>query len=108
MDIFFVGDRREVEKTLDENIDIYQDIIDEFEYEEDSAFSLLFSIIEQLHKIREENKIECKCGSNDIDINVANGNIILSCNKCGQAKVIEATEDTLTRLLNSKKVVIGN
>ena len=108
IDIFFIGDRYEVEKTLDESSDIYSDIIDEFEFEEDAAFSILFSIIEQLHKLRDTNDIECMCGSSNIDINVVNGNIILSCNKCGKTKVIEATEDTLMRLLNSNKVVIGN
>lgn len=107
MDIFFTGERREIEKTLDENSDVYSDIIDDFEIDGDNEFGLLFSIIEQLHKLRSQRQIACVCGGEDTEINIVNGNIILSCTRCGRSKVIEATEEILARLLNSSRIIIG-
>lgn len=36
-----------------------------------------------------------------------NGNIILTCLQCKKSKAIETTEETLTRLLNAKAIIIG-
>lgn len=106
MDIFFAGDSHEVEKALEDSSDIYSDIIDEFDYESDSAFHVLFSIIEQLHKFQDKHGISCRCGSNTASINVINGNVILSCQRCGQSKVIETSEETLADLLASEQITI--
>ena len=112
IDIFFAGERAKVEKVLDDNSEIYSDIVDEFSEEfrigdDDTAFNLLYAIIEQLHKLKNSRKITCLCGETDIDLNVINGNIVLACPKCGRTKIIESNEETLTRLLNTNAVVLG-
>ncbi|MCH5210322.1 MAG: hypothetical protein J1F01_05090 [Oscillospiraceae bacterium] len=108
IDIFFAGDENEVEKKLNESTDVYSDI-DYFEEDyEDESFSLLYAIIDRLHKLKDKHHISCICGHDDIDFNIVNGNIILTCTACGKSKVIDTNEDTLTRLLNSHAVIIGN
>ena len=109
IDIFFAGDEDEVENKLNESADMYSDVIDGFdEDEEDESFSLLYAIIDRLHKLKDRHHISCVCGHENIDFNIVNGNIILTCERCHKSKVIETSEDTLTRLLNSNTVIIGD
>lgn len=109
IDIFFAGERKEVENTLDENSDVYSDVIDDFDNdEEDASFNLLYAIIERLHILKDKHHISCACGSEDVELNIINGNIIITCICCNKSKVIEATEENLTRLLNAHAIVIGS
>lgn len=105
IDIFFAGERHQVEKTLDENSDVYSDIIDDF-VEEDSPFNLLYAMIEKLHALIDNHNISCVCGSHTAELNIINGNIVISCTECRHSKVFEPTEDNLTRLLNTHAIVI--
>ncbi len=107
IDIFFAGERRKVEQVLDENSDVYSDVIDDLD-EEDLSFNLIYAIIERLHILMDAHMVSCVCGNDDTELNVVNGNILITCKRCKKSKVIEATEDTLTRLLNAHAVVIGN
>lgn len=106
IDIFFAGKRREVEKVLDENSDLYTDIMDDLD-EEDLSFNLLYAMIEKLHSLKDSHSISCMCGSEDTEMNIINGNIMLTCRNCGKSKLIESTEENLTRLLNAHAIIIG-
>ena len=109
IDIFFAGEKREVERVLNESSDVYSDVIDGFdEDEEDESFNLLYSIIERLHNLQDNHNISCVCGNDDIELNVVNGNIIVTCARCRKSKVIETSEETLMRLLNAHAIVIGD
>ena len=110
IDIFFAGEKREVEKTLEDYSDIYSDIIDEFDEDIDDigSFSLLYEILDRLHLLKETNRLSCTCGSETVDMNVINGNVMLTCPRCKRSKVLETNEETLTRLLNSSAVIIGS
>lgn len=107
MDIFFSGERREVERMLEDNSDIYSDIVDDFD-DDETEFNILFAIIEQLHKLSDEHLISCSCGSENISMNVMSGSVILACPRCGRSTVIESSEENLTRLLNTNQVVLGS
>ena len=86
----------------------YDDGYDEFDDDDsDISFNLIYSIIERLHALQESHNISCACGSEDIELNIINGNIILTCLQCKKSKAIETTEETLTRLLNAKAIIIG-
>ena len=108
MDIFFAGEKKEVEKTLEYSTDIYSDIIDEYDNEDDMVFNILFSIIERLNRLSDAHRIECVCGCEKVLVNVKEGNIVISCPRCGRSKTIAATEDNLTRVLNTERIIIGN
>lgn len=112
IDIFFAGEKREVEKILDENADMYSDMIDDIDNigddAEDSAFNILYAIIERLHILKDNNEISCVCGEGNIDLNVVEGNIILSCPHCNKSRMLETSEDTLIQLLNTNAIVVGN
>jgi len=108
IDIFFAGERKMVEQVLDENSDVYSDVIDDFDDDEDTSFNLLYAIIERLHNLMDSHNVSCVCGNEETELNIVNGNIIITCKKCKMSKVIEADEETLTRLLNAHAIVIGN
>lgn len=111
VDIFFAGEKSEVERTLDENSDVYSDIIDDMDdldpYTDEMPFNLLYAIIERLHALSENGKISCVCGNKDIDLNVEDDNVIITCQSCGKSKLIETDEDSLIHLLNTRAIVIG-
>lgn len=108
IDIFFAGERDKVEEVLDENTDVYSDIIEDLDDEDDTSFNVLYAIIERLHTMKDEHHITCTCHSEDVELNVVNSNIILTCQQCKKSKVIETTEENLTRLLNAHAIIIGN
>lgn len=109
IDIFFVGEKKEVEKTLDENSDMYSDVIDDMDDDsDDDSFNLLYAIIERLHILKDSHKISCVCGGRDTELNVINGNILLTCSHCKKSRVIETSEENLIQLLNTHAIVIGN
>lgn len=105
IDIFFAGKRDEVQKKLDENNDVYSDIIDDFD-EDDDSFNLMYTMIDKLHTMKDTHRITCACGGDDIDLNVMGGSLVITCRRCKRFKVIEATEENLTRILNSHSIVI--
>ena len=54
---------------LNENTDMFSDILDEFDDDDsDISFNLIYSIIERLHALQESHNISCACGSEDIEI----------------------------------------
>lgn len=108
IDIFFAGERKEVEKTLDENSDVYSDVMDDLDEEENSPFDLLYAIVERLHYLKDNHKISCTCGSEDAEFNIVNGNIIITCARCRKSKIIEPSEENLIGLLNARAIIIGN
>lgn len=108
IDVFFAGEKDLVENMLNENTDMFSDILDEFDDDDsDISFNLIYAIIERLHALQESHNISCACGSEDIELNIINGNIILTCLQCKKSKAIETTEETFTRLLNAKAIIIG-
>ncbi|MCD8180128.1 MAG: hypothetical protein LUF26_01420 [Firmicutes bacterium] len=108
IDIFFAGERREVEKTLDENSDVYSDVMDDFDDDDDPPFDLMYAIIERLHHLKDNHKISCVCGSSDAEFNIVNGNIVITCARCRRSRVIEPSEENLIGLLNARAIIIGN
>lgn len=115
MNIFFAGEKREVEKAVDDSANTYQEVmsdwqdIDELGEEDiDNDYSLIYEIVDRIRNLSNAHKLSCRCGSIDIDIGVAAGGIMLQCKRCHRNKVLELSEDTLTRLLNATQIVIGD
>ena len=108
IDIFFAGNEKEIERTLEDSNDIYSDVIDEYDAEDDSIFNILFSIIERLNKLMSAHRIGCVCGGETAAVNVKGGNIVISCPRCDRSKTIAATEENLTRVLNAERIIIGS
>ncbi len=106
IDIFFAGEKNKVEKMLDENTDMFSDFIDDID--DNEPFDLMYLIIERIHLLQSSHNVSCTCGSEDIGIDIANGNIALFCRRCKKTKFIASTEDSLTRILNANSIVIGN
>ena len=105
--MYFAGEKDLVENMLNENTDMFSDILDEFDDDDgDISFNPVCAIIRRLHALQDQHNISCACGSEDIELNI-NGNIILTCLQCKKSKAIETTEETLTRLLNAKAIIIG-
>ena len=93
--------------NIDDCINLHAKWINTHVDDSDISFNLIYSIIERLHALQESHNISCACGSEDIELNIINGNIILTCLQCKKSKAIETTEETLTRLLNAKAIIIG-
>lgn len=108
IDIFFAGEREKVEKVLDENTDMYSDIIDDLDDEADESLNILYIMIERLHSMKDNHKILCSCGGEEADLNVVNNNIVLTCRRCKKSKIIETTDENLTMILNAHAIIIGN
>ena len=107
--VFFAGERHQVELTLDENSDFYSDIIDDFDdNSSNKTFNMLYSIIERLHVLKDSRNLSCVCGSNEIELNVINGNIVLTCSQCKKSTILECSEKNLTKILNSHSMIIGD
>lgn len=107
--IFFAGDRHQVEITLDENADFYSDTLDDFDDTiAHETFNMLYSIIERLHVIKDNNNLSCVCGSEEIDLNVVNGDIVLTCSCCKRTKTVECSEKNLTQIMNSNSIIISD
>lgn len=106
IDIFFAGEHHEVERILDENSELYSDVMDDFD-DDDLSFNLLYAMIEKIHSLKDANNVSCMCGCEDTEMNIISGNIMLTCKNCGKSKLIEATEENLTRLLNAHAIIIG-
>lgn len=104
--MFFIGEKDEVVKAIEENSDIYSEIIEELEDDEEELINILYVMIEKLHVLKETGDISCVCGSDEIEMTVEGGNIVLTCARCGRSSRIEATGENLTRLLNMSAVVI--
>lgn len=108
IDIFFAGEQKYVEEILDENSEVYSDVVDNLFDDVEQTFSILYAIIERLHELMKKDLVSCVCGNDDVDLNIINDNIVITCKKCNKSKMIEANEETLIRLLNAHAVVIGN
>lgn len=88
---------------LNENTDMFSDILDEFDDDDsDISFNLIYSIIERLHALQESHNISCACGSEDIELNIINGNIILTCLQCKKSKAIRRTTEKLYTIIKCK------
>lgn len=109
IDIFFIGERQEVERILNESNDSFAGIMDDLDTEnETDTFNIIYEMIERLHTLMDHHKVSCTCGSEDHAMTVTDGNIVLTCRRCKNSKVIETNEENLTRLLNVNAIVIGN
>lgn len=108
IDVFFVGERSMVEQVLDENSDVYSDIIDEFDDEGgELSFNLLYAIIERLSYLIEHEHVSCVCGSIKPEFEIIGESIALKCVKCKRSKPIEISEKSLAALLNTTSIIIG-
>lgn len=114
MNVFFAGDRVDVEKAVDDSANTYSDTlsdwsdIDTIDEGGEDDYSLIYEIVDRIRSLSNAHKLSCRCGSIDIDIGVATGGIMLQCKRCRRNKVIELSEDTLTRLLNTTQIIIGD
>lgn len=109
IDTFFAGERHKVERALDEYSDVYSDILEDFEeVMHDDPFNLLYAMIERLHILQDKHLLSCVCDSDDIDLDIENGNIVIRCAHCGRTKKLEVSEDSLLRILNTNAIIIGN
>ncbi len=108
IDVFFAGERSRVERALDEKSDVYSDIIDEFDDEDDElSFNLLYAIIERLNYLIENGHVSCVCGNTKPEFEIIDESIALKCVKCKRSKLIEISEESLAVLLSTTSIVIG-
>lgn len=117
IDIFFAGGRREVEKAMEDSSETYAEAVSDLMFSDtgfdidpwglNDEYSILFEIIDRLNSLDASHKLSCSCGSRDIEISAATAKVTLKCTRCGRSKVIEATDDVLTKLLNTSQVIIG-
>lgn len=108
INMFFAGERKRVEKALDEYCDVYSDIANDIEEViKDSSFNVVYELIDCLNTLQKKGLISCDCGSRDVEIDFNSKDIVLRCTHCRNTKVIETSEDSLIRVLNSNAIIIG-
>ncbi len=107
--VFFAGERHHVETALEESSDLYSDIMADFDDEEENdTLNMLYAIIEKLHMFKDNNKLSCICGNDDIELNVVGGNIVLTCSQCKRSKIVECSEQSLDKMQKAKSIMIGD
>lgn len=111
INVFFAGERKNVENALDEFADVYSDVIDDIEDIGDdiksSPFDIICELIECLNTLMNKGLISCTCGSREIEFDIQDKQVILRCTHCRRIKAFEASEDSLMRVLNSSAIIIG-
>lgn len=109
IDTFFIGERQTVEQALEEYSDIYSDVFEDFDdVIQNESLDLIYMMVEHLHTLQDKHLISCICGSENIEMNVENNSIVISCSRCGRSKKIEVTEDSLMRILNTSALIISD
>lgn len=104
VDIFFIGKKSLVTEAVDENNKMLESIADKYDNSlEDS--DVLFHILDDLHRILNEDRIVCKCGNHRITPVFDENGILLVCDACGNKMLLSPTEDTINRLSSTGKFV---
>lgn len=71
-----------------------------------SNYDLLYHIVDRLSELNEQQMIRCKCGCSDIDLDINESQIVLSCIKCNKSMYIDIDGDKLYLLLNTVSLTI--
>ncbi|MBP3362040.1 MAG: hypothetical protein J6N52_14375 [Clostridia bacterium] len=102
MQIFFFGEKSRVEEAVSENDEMMTDMADEaFDALPDNC-KLAFSIIDSFHRLLEDKKIICSCGSTEVYPDFDGSSIVLCCENCHRTYSFEISEELLDMLINRK------
>lgn len=105
--MMFVGDEAEVDRSFEEDSKYYSEILRDMDNNAGKS-QILYEMLDCIHRLHSLNMISCVCNSEYIKIDIADNNVVLTCEECNRTRVIEATEHNLAMLLNAEAIIIGN
>lgn len=106
IEIFFSGNSDEIAERIEANDKQLSDMLDDDD--DDDYLEFLDAMYDCLSFLRAEHRMSCVCGSENIEITMAEDDFALICKRCGRRKIISADEKTLKRLENADSLIIGD
>lgn len=105
IDIFFAGSSDEIKKMF---LKTEKQISELMDIEDNNSIDLIGDILECLYRLQSEHNISCICGNENVEISIADGNIVLICTDCGRIQVITPNKKNLEMLYNISSLIIGS
>ena len=103
MSVFFIGNRKKIEKALQLQADEIKEMEDLFS--EMVNVSMYYVIIAVKEKIA-DGKITCHCGSHDVDTEITIDSLVIRCKNCNSEKKVHATEREYIELVTTDNIII--
>lgn len=102
VNIFFIGTKANVTRSVDENNRMLSEIADE---ESDNEFFMMQEMFEKLQDALNKKKISCRCGCKEILVDFASDELILKCEKCGNTKRLSPFEPQVNMFFSQNKII---
>lgn len=105
IDIFFTGNSNEIKKMF---LKTENQISELMAVEDTNSIDLIGDILECLYRLKSAHNISCICGNENVEISIADGNIMLVCTNCGRIQIITPSKKNLEMLYNISSLIIGS
>jgi len=94
--IFFFGDKKNIIAAINENEKELASMLDDFNLEQPEIdLSILYPMLDNIHRLLKDKKIVCHCGSRDVSPTLDENELLLVCSDCGAEYPIEVSEESL-------------
>lgn len=91
LELCFLGEKRQVEQTVDKYEQSLEEFIDELGYDDYFVNSeIMMECVNILHDLAEQDHIHCECDKGEIGINLLSDRIELRCQDCHSVYIISA------------------
>ncbi|MGM0602156.1 MAG: hypothetical protein ACQESS_02450 [Bacillota bacterium] len=105
LNLGYFGSTEMIKSELQRQKEELDMMADELGFEDFVNPELMLEVLDYLHDIAAEGRLNCECGSHDINIELFNDRIELSCNNCGaHIDISVKTRDDLTELKKEGRV----
>lgn len=91
LEIGFVGAKEQVIAALNDQETTFSDLVEDVGYGKffDNP-EIMLQVIEHLNCLSEEGSLKCKCGNNNIDLDILPDRLEIVCNDCGNKGIVFA------------------
>ena len=110
MKCFFYGkDTKKIDLELEQAAEQTEQAAELSGYElsgkEDPILSEMLMVID---KHFHDHTVTCVCGSQDIALDSADGDLVLKCRRCGRRSQFPPSKEDLIKLMNASEIILGN
>lgn len=106
LELGFVGERGELEKTIAEYRREVDQLVCDAENDDDVLNpQIMFEVLNRVHDIAEKGRIYCHCGQSAVEADILSDCIELRCTHCGSRQLIPARTEEDLRQLGSMEMI---